>query len=289
MDVTNAKIGIIGLGKMGGGIARNVMAAGFELTCFDKDDEVMTAVADAGAMEASSIDDVLDRCDIVMTCVLGRHSMPLYEENLISKSRSGQIFIDHATIPVPAAKRIGAALRNRDVEYIEAPISGGQSGAHAGTLRMFLGGSKNLIDACMPLFEAAANPEKIVYCGEVGMGQAAKVVQQLTSRLPDLARLEVVQFGLKSGLSLDLIKKALNVDDDSKDPYVRICDAVERDDICQASYEFSEWEFYLEQAKNQNFAMPIIKTLFDLVKGGDYKVLDGAGRPEPSVWDELMK
>ena len=215
--------------------------------------------------------------------------MPLYEETLVPRCRGNQVFIDHATIPVPAARRIAAALEAKGAQYVAAAISGGQGGAESGRLRMFVGGDKGLVDDCRPLFEAAGNPEKLVYCGSVGMAQTAKVVQQLTGRLPDLARLEVVQFGLKSGLSLDLIRKALGITADSNDPYARLCDAVESGEISEKSYEFSEWEFYLDQAEKVDFTMPIIETLFKLVRNGELKAIDGAGRSEPSVWDELME
>jgi 3-hydroxyisobutyrate dehydrogenase-like beta-hydroxyacid dehydrogenase len=79
------------------------------------------------------------------------------------KSRIG--FIEHSTIPVPDAKRIAKAYRAQGSDYLDAAISGGQSGAASGTLRMFIGGKRETADRCWPLFETAGNPEKIVYCG----------------------------------------------------------------------------------------------------------------------------
>ena len=181
------------------------------------------------------------------------------------------------------------ALTDAGAQYITAAISGGKTGADAGMLKMFIGGDKRLVDDVWPLFEAVGNPEKILYCGSPGKAQAAKVVQQLTGRLPELAKIEVVQFGLKSGLDIDLIRRALGVTGGSAHPYDAICKNVENGRISEMSYEFAEWGFYLQQAKEEGFAMPIIETLYKLVGDGELKAVDGAGRSEPSVWDELME
>ena len=289
MDIRDESIGIIGIGSMGGGIARNLISAGFELHCFDRREEAMEPIREFGGIPARGIGQVLDQCKVVITCVLGRQSLRLYDDDLIPGCRRDQVFIDHATIPISDARRIGAALKEQGAQYLEAPISGGSGGSASGTLRIFVGGNERLVEHCRPLFMVIGNPDKFVYCGAFGKGQAAKVVQQLTERLPDLARIEVLHFGLQSGLDIDLIRKALDIKRDSNGPYAALCRALESGRISELSFEFSEWEFYLEQAKTEGFRMPTLEAYYAFVKNGEIKTVDGAGRSEPSVWDELDK
>ncbi len=288
MDPRSTTIGFIGLGKMGGGIAANLLRSGFHLRCHDKRPEATAALAAAGAETAATVEELLESCGIVTTCVEGRDSIRLAEERLVPGCRKGQVFIDHSTVPVPDARRIGAAFAGRGAQYLDAPISGGREGAARGSLRMFVGGDRAVAMSCWPLFEAAGDATKLVYCGPIGMGQIAKVVQQLTVRLPDMARLEVVNFGLRSGLDIELILRALDVAPDSADRYAVLCRAIRSGEIAGFSFEFSEWEYYFRQARAAGFSMPMLEAMYEACKDGDLVTVDGAGREEPSVWNEIQ-
>jgi 3-hydroxyisobutyrate dehydrogenase-like beta-hydroxyacid dehydrogenase len=241
-----------------------------------------------GGKAAASIDDVLER-PVVLTCVEGKDSIRLADEVLLPAARKGQVFVDHSTVPVPETRRIGQAFLAKGASYLDAPISGGKRGAWAGTLRMFVGGDRATADDCWPLFEAAGNPEKLVYCGPVGYGQAAKVVQQLTTRFPDVARLEVLAFGLKTGLDLATIRGALDIERDSDDPYGRLCRAIESGDIERSSYEFAEWDYFLQTVRADGFRMPMLEGMYQYCKDAEKTTADAAHRAEPSIWNELMR
>ncbi len=289
MNPRSETVGFVGLGKMGGGIAANLLRSGFRLLCHDKRPEAAAACVAAGAEAAKDVAEMVAGCGIVATCVEGRDSIRLAEEALIPGCRKGQVFIDHSTVAVPAARRIGAAFAQRGAHYLDAPISGGREGAARGRLRIFVGGDETVARSCWPLFEAVADPEKVVYCGPTGTGQIAKVVQQLTARLPDMARLEVVNFGLRSGLGMDLIMRALDVTPGSGDRYAALCRAIEGGEAASLSFEFAEWEYYFEQARAAGFRMPMLEGLYEACRRGDLVTEDGAGRPEPSVWDEIAR
>jgi 3-hydroxyisobutyrate dehydrogenase-like beta-hydroxyacid dehydrogenase len=140
------------------------------------------------------------------------------------------------------------------------------------------------------LFETIGNPDKIVYCGRIGMGQVAKVVQQLTTRFPDVARLEVMMFGLRAGLDVAILMRALDVSTmDSDNPYARLCRAIQSGEIGALSFEFAEWEYYLSEAEQQGFRMPMLEAIYQFCKDGDKTTSDALGCPEPSLWNELMK
>jgi 3-hydroxyisobutyrate dehydrogenase-like beta-hydroxyacid dehydrogenase len=154
---------------------------------------------------------------------------------------------------------------------------------------VFVGGDKATAEQCWPLFETIGDPDKVVYCGPMGMGQVAKVVQQLTGRFPDVARLEVMMFGLRAGLDLEILMRALDVSLDSGDPYARLCRAVQSGEIENLSFEFAEWAYYLEEARAQGFRMPMLEAMYEFCKYGEKITADALRRPEPSIWNELMK
>ena len=282
-------IGIIGLGQMGNGIAVNLARAGYTITGYDLKADAASKLVAAGGRSAGSADEIVTGCDVVLTCVEGCDSIQLADTILLPNARPDQIFIDHSTVPVHEARRIGQAFIEAGARYLDAPISGGKGGAEAGTLRIFVGGNKATADQCWPLFETTGNIEKVVYCGPIGMGQAAKVVQQLTVRFANVARLEVMTFGLRAGLDLDILMRALDVSPDSGDPYANFYRAIQNDRIEKLSFEYAEWGYYLDAAKAIGFHMPMLEAMYEFCKDAEKTTSDALRRPEPSIWNELMK
>jgi len=262
MDLSKTTIGAIGLGQMGGGIAANLVKAGFAVLGYDPAADAQHRLQAAGGELADSVEAVLDACDVVLLCVHGSVAVPLTEQVLIERCREGQILIDHSTIPAPRARAFGEAFAARGVRYMDVPVSGGHVGAARGELRMFAGGDREVSDACRPLFEAAGNP---------------------------MARLEVMALGLRSGLDKTQLMQALDVEADSDDPYAHFYRMVEQDDKEQLGLLASEWPYYLEQAAAVGMRMPMLEGLWDLVKGAPRTTADNLNRPMPCLWDELMR
>jgi len=283
------KIGVIGLGQMGGGIAANLIEAGYSIAGYDPKPDAMERFVSAGGRPADSAEAIVDECDTVLTSLEGKIYVSIADNILLPKARRGQTFIDHSTVPCPQARRIGQAFVAKGCRYLDAPVSGGGQGASAGTLRIFVGGDATTAEDCRQLFEVAGNPEKVVYCGPVGMGQAAKVVQQLTHRFPDVARMEVMAFGLRAGLDLDIVMKALDVSPEADDPYARLCAAVRNHRTAALSGLFSEWPYYLEEVKARGFRLPMLEAMYDFCKDAETTATDPVGRTMPSVWNELMR
>jgi len=281
-------IGAIGLGQMGGGIAVNLVRAGYKLVGYDLKVESIDRLIQAGGRSAKGSEEIVARSDIVLTCVEGLDSIALADTVLLPNARPGQIYVDHSTVPAPQTRRIGQAFVERGAKYLDAPISGGAGGAAAGTLRVFVGGDKATAEQCWPLFEAIGSPDKIVYCGPVGMGQVAKVVQQLTVRFPDVARMEVMSFGLQAGLDLETVMRALDVAPDAQDPYARLYQAVKLGKTDNLSALFSEWAYYLKEARARGFRMPMLEAMYEFCKDGKKTGIDPLGRRMPSIWNELM-
>ena len=289
MKLMDRKLGIIGLGQMGGGIAANIARAGYDITGYDLNPDAIARFIDAGGKQAGSGEEIVAQCDIVLTCVEGKDAITIADTILLPNARLGQTFIDHSTLPVPQTRRIGQAYIDKGCRFLDAPISGGVGGAAEGILRIFVGGDKTTADEMWPLFEVAGNPEKIVYCGKIGTGQSTKVVQQLTTRFPDVARLEVLAFGLRSGVDLDTVIRGLDETPGGGGPYDTLCTAIRDGSYTEAmSGLFSEWEYYLEEARDSGFRMPMMEAMFEFCKDADTPHLDPLKRPVPSIWQELM-
>jgi 3-hydroxyisobutyrate dehydrogenase-like beta-hydroxyacid dehydrogenase len=289
MNLKERNIGIIGLGQMGSGISANLVKAGYSITGYDLKAEAVSKLVDIGGKSAESASEIVASCDVVLTCVEGKNSIKLADTVLIPNARSRQIFIDHSTVPPPQTRRIGQAFTEKGCEYLDSPISGGSGGAEAGMLRIFIGGDKALADQFMPMLEVIGNPEKIVYSGIIGMGQVAKIIQQLTTRFLDVARLELMAFGLRAGLDTETLMRALDVSPDSNDPYASYYKAIKDGSIEKVSLEYAEWGYYLEEVKALGIRMPMLEAMYEFCKDGEKTTFDALRRPEPSIWNELMK
>ncbi len=289
MNLKECSIGIIGLGQMGSGISANLVKAGYDIIGYDKRKDAISKLVDIGGKSAENADEIVDCCEVILTCVEGKDSINLADTILIPKSRHGQIYIDHSTVPAPETRRIGQSFVEKGCKYLDAPISGGKIGAKTGSLRIFVGGELSTFEQCLEIFQVIGNPEKIVYCGPIGMGQVAKVVQQLTKRFPDVARLEVMVFGLRSGLDEETLIRALDVNPDSDDPYAWLYKCLKDGSIGNLSFEYAEWGYYLDEAKAKGFRMPMLEAMFEFCKDAEKTTVDPLGRPEPSIWNELMK
>lgn len=289
MKLKESKIGIIGLGQMGSGISANLVKAGYYVNGYDLKEEAIKKLVEIGGNSSISGEDIVARCDVILVCVEGRDSIRIFDNIILPNAKENKIFIDHSTVPAPETRRIGQALIDKGCQYLDAPISGGSEGAAKGILRIFVGGDKATFDKCLELFNVIGNPEKIVYCGKIGMGQIGKVVQQLTTRFPNLARLEVMVFGLRAGLDLETVMKALDIDPSSSDPYAWLYRNIKNGEIEKLSFEFAEWDYYLQEARASGFYMPMLEAMFEFCKNAEKTTFDPLRRPEPSIWNELMR
>lgn len=290
MELKECEIGILGLGQMGSGIAANLVRAGYAITGYDLKADAINRLTQIGGKGAENGKEIVDRSQIILTCVEGSDSIKIADDLLLPNCRPGQIFIDHSTVPIPETCRIGQVFLEKGCKYLDAPISGGKGGADSGTLRIFVGGDKDTADYCWPLFMVTGNKDKVVYCGsDVGMGQSAKVVQQLTTRFPDVARLEVMAFGLRAGLDPEIVMRALDVDPNSNDPYARLYKGIKNGSIERFSFEYAEWGYYLQQIKAKGFRMPMLEAMYEFCKDAEKTTADALNRKEPSIWNELMK
>ncbi|MGC9348779.1 MAG: NAD(P)-dependent oxidoreductase [Anaerolineae bacterium] len=284
-DVT---VGYIGLGAMGGRMAKNLVKAGYRVVGYDIRPEAVQAHVDAGGLAGEHAADVVERSDIVHTSLVG----PVYEEvaerYLVPNARAGQIFIDHSTVPAPETRRLAAALEEKGAIPLDIPVSGWWTGAESGTLWMFAGGDRATFERCLPLLEVMGDPERIIYGGGIGMGQVMKVINQLRQRLVDVARSEVMAFGVREGLDWETILHILDTDPDGDDGYARLYRSIQAGEDMHLGFLFSEWKYYLDETEAQGIPMPFLEGGYHFYKDGEIVGQDEQGRDMPSIWRELM-
>ena len=199
-----ADIGFIGLGNMGGPMAKNLVAAGHKVKGFDVG-PLAVATAEAGGI--ASVDTAAAAArdvDVVFTMLpAGRHVSAVYlgeggGEGVVAAARPGTVMIDSSTIDVASARSVHAAAAEAGHLMVDAPVSGGVAGAEAGTLTMMVGGADAAFAAAKPYLEIVGG--KVVHAGGAGNGQVAKVCNNMILGISMIAISEAFTLGEKLGL-----------------------------------------------------------------------------------------
>ncbi len=199
------RIGFIGLGIMGRGMARNLLKAGFNVRVWNRTPARMAELAAEGAASAKDPADLAAQCDILITCV---SDTPDVEAVLLGANppgaihglKPGSLVIDMSTISPHATRALAEKLRAKGVEMLDAPVSGGSEGAARGTLSIMVGGEAEQVARARPAFEAMG--KAITHFGGHGDGQMVKLVNQILVVGHALAMSEALLFAQAGGLDL---------------------------------------------------------------------------------------
>ena len=208
--MADRSLGFIGVGRMGGRLARRLIDAGFQLTIYDTSPATVKPFVDMGAEAASSVVAVASACEIVITCLPTPavvQAVALGPGGIIEGSRV-KIFIDMSTTGATYAKRIADGLSKKGIKSVDAPISGGLVGAERGTLAVMVSCEDDLVERLKPVFEALG---KIFHVGrQPGMGQTMKLLNNLLSATAMAIASEAVVMGVKAGLDAKQIMEVIN-------------------------------------------------------------------------------
>src|SRR5215510_11357933 len=203
-------VGFIGLGTMGTPMARNVLKGGYAVTVWSRRSDAMAPLVSAGAAAGDSPADVAAKSDVIVTMVTDTKAVEevvLGEHGIDRGARAGSIVIDHSTIDSNGARRIAGELAKRDVEMLDAPVSGGSIAAEAGTLVTMVGGSKTALDRVTPVVSCYA--KSIVHIGPSGAGQVAKACNQICVVVNMLGAAEAMLLAERAGVDPTRVKDAL--------------------------------------------------------------------------------
>ncbi len=194
-------VGFIGVGNMGNPMAGNVLKAGFPLTVYDREPRAMANLVEAGAHAARSAREVAERAAVVLTCLPASPDVEaLYLEpgGLIEHARPDTILVDLSSVLPATPRRLEPRAKARGVHFLEAPVSGGVSGARAATLAVMVGGDPAVLERARPVLRAIG--PNIFHVGPVGAGNTVKAINNMMACVNALAMMEGVVLGVKAGL-----------------------------------------------------------------------------------------
>ena len=204
------KIGLIGLGIMGKPMAKNILKGGYtDLLVNDLNTAAVEEVVACGAKAATN-KEIGESCDVVLTMLpnsphvksvmLGEHGVAVY-------MRPNTVFIDMSSINPVASKEIYEVLKNKSIEMLDAPVSGGEPKAIDGTLSFMVGGKQEVFDAYKPLLQTMG--ASIVRCGDVGAGNTTKLANQIIVACNIRAVAEAFTLAQKAGVDPELVFQAI--------------------------------------------------------------------------------
>ncbi len=204
------RVGFVGLGIMGRPMALNLMKGGHTLTVWARRQESMVPLLEAGAQGAESPAAVAAQSDVVFSMVADApdvREVMLGAQGVAQSAHPGLIAVDMSTIPPAAARSLAADLAAKGIAFLDAPVSGGEVGAIAGTLSIMVGGDQKAFDQVQPLFSCMG--KNVVYIGGPGAGQVAKAANQILTGVGVLAVAEAMAFAKKNDVDPARVREAL--------------------------------------------------------------------------------
>ncbi len=203
------KVGFIGLGIMGKPMALNLIKAGYSVSILETS-AAAKEVADAGAKTYSSSKALAQDNDVIITMLPDSpevESVALGKDGVQEGIKPGSVFVDMSTIAPSSAKKLYDAFQEKDVEALDAPVSGGQVGAESGTISIMVGGSQAAFDRVLPLFDIMG--KSAVLIGDAGAGQTTKACNQIIVGMTIQAVAEAFALAKKANVNIEKMREAL--------------------------------------------------------------------------------
>lgn len=194
-----ARIGFIGLGNMGGGMALNLVKAGHEVVAFDLAEPALARARDGGCSIAGNASNAAANAEAIITMLpAGKHVASVYETEILGSAPSGTLLIDCSTIDVATASAVAAKAADAGFSMVDAPVSGGIAAANGGTLTFMVGGPDEGFARAEPIL--AAMGKTVIHAGAAGAGQAAKICNNMILGATMVATCEALALALRLGL-----------------------------------------------------------------------------------------
>jgi 2-hydroxy-3-oxopropionate reductase len=204
------KIGFIGLGIMGKPMAKNLLKAGYSIVAYDLNKDAVEDVVKAGALGASSSKETAGKAEVIITMLPDSPDVKeviLGKDGVLEGIKPGSIVIDMSSINPLVSQEIEKELRKKGVEMLDAPVSGGETGAIQGTLAIMVGGKEKVFNESVEIFKAVG--KNIVHVGKIGAGGFVKLVNQIIVAVNIAAVGEAFTLGTKAGLDPQVIYQAI--------------------------------------------------------------------------------
>lgn len=204
-------IGLIGLGNMGGRIAKQLLNQGIELCVYDINEDVLNEFKKTEARVVHSLGELAESTQFIITVLPNDQvvrQVVLGEEGLIAHLTLGSVVIDMTSSVPSVTREIGAILKSKGIEMLDAPISGGIQRAELGTLSIMVGGEEHIYEKCLPIFEKIGTT--ITHVGELGSGHTIKALNNLISASTLIINAEALAVGVKLGLDPQKMLQVIN-------------------------------------------------------------------------------
>jgi 2-hydroxy-3-oxopropionate reductase len=192
------KIGFIGIGLMGLPMAKNILKSGYKLIAFNRSPNKADLLKEFGAEIAKSLGELVNNSDVIITMLTDDKAVDevMNNQNFVENLKSGKILIDMSSVKPITAKKHANSLKLKDINYLDAPVSGGTIGAEEATLAIMIGGDQNVFNEVKDLLKTMGNPTLV---GPVGSGQVSKLANQIIVGLTIGAVAEAVTLCEKAG------------------------------------------------------------------------------------------
>jgi len=194
------RVGIIGLGNIGGHVAANVIADGHEVTVFDADETRCEALARAGAAVAPGAADVATASEITLLSLPTPEVVNTVAEAWSKGASKGDLLVDLSTNSPDAVRELGVRIAAAGCELLDAPLTGGAAGAEARTLVFMVGGDRRAFERCEPVLEKLGRA--VFHLGPLGLGNTAKLVNSLLAFTATWVSLEGLSMAAKAGIDV---------------------------------------------------------------------------------------
>ena len=199
-------VGFIGLGNMGGGMSLNIQKAGYPMVVYDLREEAARPLLEGGARLAGSPAEVARLSDVTFTSLPGPREVEAVAtgpEGVLEGIRPGTIYVDLSTSRPTLIRQIEPRFREKGAHVLDAPVSGGKSGAASRNLAVMVGGEQEIFDRIRPLLDAFG--DKVFYAGSIGAGSVSKLVHNMIGHGVRQAIAEGLTLGVKAGVDAEAL------------------------------------------------------------------------------------
>lgn len=264
------RVGFIGVGIMGKSMVRNLMKHGFETAIYARTKEKVLDVLSEGAIWCGSIAECVDGADAVITIVgFPQDVEEVYfsEGGVFSAARSGTYLIDMTTTSPKLAVRIYEEAKRKGMSAIDAPVTGGDTGAKAGTLTIMAGGDEEAFNVCLPLFEAMG--KTVVYQGNAGSGQHTKMCNQIVIAGTLGAICEAMTYAKAEGLDVERMMKTIGTGAAGSSQLTNVAPRILKGDYAPGFYIkhfIKDMGIADEEAKEAGLTLPVLEKVLSMYR-----------------------
>jgi 3-hydroxyisobutyrate dehydrogenase-like beta-hydroxyacid dehydrogenase len=208
-------VGFIGLGRMGNNMVRNLAQKGHQVTIYDiRPDVVAQLSEELNVTAAKSVAEAVQGAEVVGTSLPGPKEVEpvaLGPGGLLESMAPGSVYVDLSTNSPTLMRRVAEAMKAKGIDMLDAPVSGGVTGAEQGTLSIMVGGDPAVFERVKPFLESIGSPDKIYHCGDVGAGDVCKLCNNLAGIAVPVISAEVLTLGVKAGVDLKTLVEVIGV------------------------------------------------------------------------------